>query len=563
MKSRVEWNHASRRAGTRQIESLRHLLVETACLLLILSACNPGPKYAKPPAQTPTAYKETAPQQFKEGQGWKIAQPGDDKIRGKWWEMYNDPQLNAWEEQVRISNQTIAAAEANYRAARAVVVSARSALYPTITGSSSYTNSRFSQTARTTAIVPTASGTSSSSSSGSGASSSTTGVAGSGSGIINTFSLPIDFAYTADLWHRIRNTVAANMFQAQASAADLATALLSTQATLAEDYFEVRAIDAERAILRDTLENYRQSLDLTMTLYKTGIDSEEDVAQAQTQLDTATAQATDLGVARSQYEHAIAMLIGKPPAEFTLPVAPFVPKPPEVPVAVPSTLLERRPDIAAAERQVAAANANIGVARAAYYPDLPLSAAAGFETTQFTQWFNWPSRFWSLGPQLTETLFDAGARRGQNEQAQASYDAAVANYRQMVLTSFQAVEDNLAALRILSQEVGEQRTAINSSSHYLDLAMTRFKTGVDSYLNVITAQTSLLQNRETEVQIQLRQMTASVSLIMALGGGWENSDLPKMNDIIARPAKWSPGGPPLPNGSATIAPANPPPLTSR
>jgi NodT family efflux transporter outer membrane factor (OMF) lipoprotein len=538
------------------------LLIPLACTLLVLSACNPGPKYAKPPAQTPTAFKEAAPQQFKEGQGWKIAQPDDDKIRGKWWEMYNDPQLNALEEQVRISNQTIAGAEANYRAAQAVVVSARSALFPIVTSSPSYTNSRFSQTARTTAVVPTAGGTSSSSSSGSGASSSALGVAGGSSGIINTFSLPINFAYTADLWHRIRNTVAANTFQAQASAADLATALLSTQATLAEDYFEVRALDAERTILRDTLENYRESLDLTMTLYKTGIDSEEDVAQAKTQLDTTAAQATDLGVSRSQYEHAIAMLIGKPPAEFTLPVAPFVPKPPPVPVAVPSALLERRPDIAAAERQVAAANANIGVARAAYYPNLSLSATAGYETAHFIQWFDWPSRFWSLGPQLTETLFDAGARRAQNEQAQASYDAAVANYRQTVLTSFQAVEDNLAALRILFQEVAEQQTAVNSSSRYLDLAMTRYKAGVDSYLNVITAQTSLLQNRETEVQIQLRQMTASVSLIMALGGGWENSDLPEMKDIIAKPAKWAPGGQPLPNEPAAVAPANPPPLPS-
>jgi NodT family efflux transporter outer membrane factor (OMF) lipoprotein len=544
-------------------DSSRHLLlIPLACTLLVLSACNPGPKYAKPPAQTPTAFKEAAPQQFKEGQGWKIAQPDDDKIRGKWWEMYNDPQLNALEEQVRISNQTIAGAEANYRAAQAVVVSARSALFPIVTSSPSYTNSRFSQTARTTAVVPTAGGTSSSSSSGSGASSSALGVAGGSSGIINTFSLPINFAYTADLWHRIRNTVATNTFQAQASAADLATALVSTQATLAEDYFEVRALDAERTILRDTLENYRESLDLTMTLYKTGIDSEEDVAQAKTQLDTTAAQATDLGVSRSQYEHAIAMLIGKPPAEFTLPVAPFVPKPPPVPVAVPSALLERRPDIAAAERQVAAANANIGVARAAYYPNLSLSATAGYETAHFIQWFDWPSRFWSLGPQLTETLFDAGARRAQNEQAQASYDAAVANYRQTVLTSFQAVEDNLAALRILFQEVAEQQTAVNSSSRYLDLAMTRYKAGLDSYLNVITAQTSLLQNRETEVQIQLRQMTASVSLIMALGGGWENSDLPEMKDIIAKPAKWAPGGQPLPNEPAAVAPANPPPLPS-
>jgi NodT family efflux transporter outer membrane factor (OMF) lipoprotein len=323
-------------------------------------------------------------------------------------------------------------------------------------------------------------------------------------------------------------------FSAQASAADVATALLTTQADLATDYFELRATDMQAKILTDTMVNYRQNVDLTTTLYKTGIDSEQDLVQAQNQLDTATAQATDLGVARAQYEHAIATLIGKPPAELTIAVGAFNSNPPQVPVAVPSTLLERRPDIAALERMIASANAQIGVARAAYYPTLTLSASGGLESYSFVHWFTWPSRFWSVGPSLSQTLFDGGARRGQNEQAKAQYDAAVANYRQTVLTSFQAVEDQLAALRILSQEIVEQQTAINSSQRYLDLALIRYKTGVDSYLNVITAENSLLSNRESQVSSELRRMSASVSLVMALGGGWDPASLPKMKDLASR-----------------------------
>lgn len=515
-----------------------------AALLMLLCACNPAPKYAKPPAPTPTAYKETPPQ-FKEGNGWKLAQPGDDKIRPKWWEMYNDPQLNALEEQVRISNQTIAAAEANFHSARALVVSARSQLFPLIGATASYTNSRFSSNARNVVV---------------------TGSAGPGSSSskntdINNFSLSGDITYTVDFWHRIRNTIAANAFSAQASAADVATALLSTQAELASDYFEVRALDMQRAILEDTLANYRQALNLTLTLFKAGIDSDEDVAQAHTQLDTATAQQTDLGVARAQFEHAIATLVGKPASEFSLTVSRFEPNPPPVPVAIPSELLERRPDIAADERRIAAANAQIGVARAAYYPTLSLSASGGLQASQIANWFNWPSRFWSVGPSLSQTLFDAGARRALNEQAQASYDASVANYRQTVLGAFQAVEDNLAGLRILAQEVSQQQTAINSSAHYLQLALTRYKAGVDSYLNVITAQNAVLTNREAQVQTELHQMTSSVSLVMALGGGWDSSQLPAMKDLVAKPAKWSPASASPATAPGNPAQANPPAVT--
>jgi NodT family efflux transporter outer membrane factor (OMF) lipoprotein len=328
---------------------------------------------------------------------------------------------------------------------------------------------------------------------------------------------------------------------------------------VAQDYFEVRALDAQRKIFSDTVANYLQQLELIQTLFRAGIDSDEDVAQAQTQLDTATAQMTDLGVSRATFEHALAVLTGQPPSTFTLPVAPFNPNPPEVPVALPSVLLERRPDIAASERQIAAANAQIGVARAAYYPNLTLSAAAGFQTSSFLEWFNWPSRFWSLGPTLSQTLFDVGARRGATEQAEANYDAAVASYRGTVLAAFQAVEDNLATLSILSQEVVQEQTAVNSANRFLNLSLSRFKVGVDSYLNVITAQNTLLTNRQTEVQIQLRQMTASVSLVMALGGGWDNGQMPSYRQLLAKPAKWSPAGTAAPAG-AEGAP-NPPPLS--
>lgn len=506
---------------------------------ILLGGCNPAPKYAQPPAPTPQAYKEV-PEQFKEGAGWRVAQPGDDKIRPKWWEIYSDPQLNALEEQATVANQTVAAADANFRAARALVVTARAELYPTISTTPAYSNSRISATRGARVIGPGGEGGT------------------SANAPYNDFSLPIDISYTVDFWHRIRNTIVANQYSAQASAADVATALLSVQADVAQDYFQVRALDMQRAVLEDTLRNYRETLNLTATLYKAGIDSDEDVSLAQTQLNTATAQATDLGVARAQFEHAVSALVGQPPSTFSLAVARFVPNPPPVPVAVPSTLLERRPDIAAAERRVAALNAEIGVARAAYYPNLTLSASAGFESSTFTQWFTWPSRFWSLGPTLSQTIWEGGARRGQNEQAQASYDAGVANYRQTVLSAFQAVEDNLSSLRILAQEIQEQQTAIESAAHYLVLALVRYKSGVDSYLNVITAQNAVLTNRETQVQAQAREMLASVSLVLALGGGWDRSQLPAIQHLADKQRGWQPGGTPLPVTNGATGKPNPP-----
>jgi NodT family efflux transporter outer membrane factor (OMF) lipoprotein len=530
----------ARRTEVRRCTLKRAPLPIAAGLFALLCACNPAPKYAKPPAPTPAAFKEV-PEQYKEGAGWRVAKPEDDKIRGDWWEMYNDPQLSALERQVQVSNQSIKVAEANYRSAQALVVTARSSLFPAVITTPSFNNSEF-PSARGGALITTSSGVPVSAS----------------SAAVNQYSLPATASYTIDLWHRIRNTVAAQAYSAQASAADVATAMLSMQSELAQDYFEVRALDEERAILEDTLNAYRQTLRLTQTLFKAGVDSDQDVAQAELQVDTAAASLTDVGVSRAQYEHAIAMLIGQPPANFSLPPAPFVANPPPVPIALPSRLLERRPDIAAYERQIAAANALIGVARAAYFPDLTLSATAGFQSSVFSKWLTWPSHFWSIGPAASQVVFENGALRGPLEQAQANYDATVANYRQTALTAFEGVEDQLAALRILDQEVGQQHTAVAAANHYLNLALTLYKTGVDSYLNVITAQTSLLSTRLAVVSVELRQMTASVNLVEDLGGGWGVTDLPKMHQILAKPAKWSPGGGPVPTAPAAVTTQNPP-----
>jgi NodT family efflux transporter outer membrane factor (OMF) lipoprotein len=480
-------------------------LVAAAVAVLALSGCNLAPKYARPSVPTPPNFKEEA---ATPAVAWTAARPRDGIPAGRWWGIYRDPRLSALEEQVEVSNQGILAAAANFRAARAAVTAARSAYFPTITTAPSASRVRSSQTWT----------------------SAPDGSAAGGSSIVNEYVLPVDATYTVDLWHRVGNTVAASSLNAQASAADLATALLSTQAELARDYFALQALDAERQLLDETVGSYRDALAATTALYRNGIYSEEDMARAKTQLDATVAQATDLAVSRAATEHAIAVLIGKPPADFSLSAMPLAARPPAVPAGLPSDLLERRPDIAAAERRVAAANAQIGAVRAAYFPSLVLGAEGGWESVHLSQWFSWPSRFWSIGPQLAGTLFDGGARRAQTEQARAEFDQTVANYRQTVLGAFQAVEDNLAALRILDSEAGQQQTAVDSSRRLLDLATTRYHTGIDSYLNVITAQAALLSNRELEVQIQLRQMTSSVSLVLALGGGWDAARLSQPRD---------------------------------
>jgi NodT family efflux transporter outer membrane factor (OMF) lipoprotein len=481
-------------------------------VLSVLGGCTVGPAYRRPTTDAPQAYKELTAAQFKDTDGWKVAVPQDSVIRGDWWELFGDPQLNALEEQVKGSNQTVAAAYASFMQARAMVKQAQAQYWPTLTVGASATRS---YPALASAATGGASGT---------------GGAATGA-TANEFSLPFDASWTPDLWGRVRNLVKGDVAAAQSSAADLANAQLTAEAEVAVDYFELRSQDALIAVTAATVKAYSESLELTRAQYETGIGSDEAVVQAQVQLQTTQAQATNLEIARAQYEHAIAVLVGQPASSFAVPVIASSVQPPAVPLGVPSQLLERRPDVAADERLMAQANAQIGVADAAYFPTLTLSASAGFESSTAANWLTWPARFWSVGPSLSETIFDGGLRSATVAQYRAAYDQSVATYRQTVLTAFQQVEDNLASLRLLSQEIGQQDQAVGSSQRYVTIATDRYKLGLDPYLDVITAQTSLFSNQQTSVTLHLQQLTASVQLIEALGGGWDAARLPTSADI--------------------------------
>jgi NodT family efflux transporter outer membrane factor (OMF) lipoprotein len=495
-------NHAGRRR-------LRVCLWAAAFgLALFSSSCMVGPKYKRPTAPVPTTYKELPPDGSAQASTWKEAQPSDTLARGKWWEIYNDPQLNSLEEQVSISNQNILAAEAQYRAARDAVRIVRSSLFPTVATAPSIVNSRAPVT-------------------------STPGVASFAPASRTTYDLPASLSYVTDLWGGIRRSIRASAAAAQITAAQLESARLAYQAELAQAYFGLHGTDGARELLERTVKSYQEYLQLTQDRFASGVASGADVAQAQTQLETARAQLIDYGVARAQYEHAIAILVGKPPAELSITPQTIKITPPAVPVGVPSDLLERRPDIAAAERAMAAANEEIGIAKVAYYPTLGLTASAGFEGSQFSKWFSWPSRFWSVGPQLAETIFDAGRRRAQVAQTQADFDATVASYRQTVLTAFQQVEDSLAALRVLENEAQAEDLAVAAAQNSLDISTYQYKAGVASYLQVISAQTIAFQDQLAAVNIRTRRMTASVLLIEALGGGWNASKLPTAQDLIS------------------------------
>jgi NodT family efflux transporter outer membrane factor (OMF) lipoprotein len=534
-------------------DSRRHRWLICTGAALGLAGCDLAPHYKPPPTDSAGTFKEVVPAESGGNEGWKVAEPRDNERRGKWWEAYGDRQLDGLEERVVISNQTIASAEANYRSARALADEARAALFPTIGADPTIIRSRSS--------AATASGGSPSSSTTSAGGSGTAAPpasGGGGTGPHTYFTLPVEASYEIDLWGNVRNAYAQASRTAEASASQVATAVLSTQATLAQDYFSLRAADEQRRILDTTLTDYEASLHLVRALYTNGLASEEDLAEADTQLDSAEAQATDLGIARGQFEHAIAVLIGVPPSRFSLPVAGFSSALPAIPVGLPSDLLERRPDVAAAERQVAAANAQIGVARAAFYPTLTLSGSAGFESTNLSQLLDWPNRFWSIGPALSQILFDGGLRQATTAQAWAAYDQAVANYRQAVLAAFQSVEDDLTSLRILSKEVGQQHKATAAAQHTVQLSVVRYQNGLDSYVNVITAQNAFLTNRLTELQVQLRQLTASVSLVNNLGGGWSVGQLKATEEqAMKRPAGGAVAE--VPPGNATSVP-NPPPL---
>jgi NodT family efflux transporter outer membrane factor (OMF) lipoprotein len=482
----------------------RHLLIGAGAVILLLSGCMVGPNYVKPAAPLAPGFKETTA--WKEGDGWKIAKPDETLPRGKWWELYGDAKLNELEEQVDPSNQTLKITEANFRQARTAIRFNRAAEAPTIGTSPSISAVRASANQP---YFPS-------------------GLANNGSG---DFTLPFDLSYEIDLWGRIRRTVTAAREEAQASAADLETARLSLHAELAFDYFEVRSADAQEDLLIDTVDAYSRALQLTKDRFLGGAAPKSDVAQAQTQLDAARVLATDITVQRAQYEHALAILIGKPPAAFSLPPVPLNIQPPQLPsapVVLSAQLLERRPDIAAAERRMAAANEQIGIAQAAYYPTLNLAASVGLEGSSLLNWFNWPSRFWAVGPGLSETLFDAGRRRATTESARAGYDGSVANYRQSVLTSFQQVEDNLTVLRVLSTESVQQHEATASAEESLRLFQNRYAGGVDTYLQVVTSQTTALANERNDIDLMRRRLEANVLLIKAIGGGWDISALPRL-----------------------------------
>jgi NodT family efflux transporter outer membrane factor (OMF) lipoprotein len=446
-------------------------------LVATLTGCAIGPDYVKPSVETPAAFKE-APS------NWKLAEPQDLAPRGQWWQVFGDPVLNGLLEQVEVSNQNIKQAEAQYRQAEALVQGARSSLFPSVGSDVSAARS------------------------------------GSSAGVGNKFNLNLNASWEPDIWGKIRRTVEANQSGAEASAADLAAAKLSAQASVAQNYFQLRVADLQRELFQRTVEGYQKSLQMSRNKYAVGVVGRSDVAQAETQLKATQAQAVDLELQRAQLEHAIAVLIGKAPANFSLPAAPFAVKLPAIPGALPSRLLERRPDIAAAERRAAAANAQIGVAKAAYFPDLTLSASGGFVASSFAHWLSVPNRIWSLGPALVATLFDGGLRASKTKQAEAGYDATVANYRQTVLAAFQEVEDNLAALRILEQEAALQDAAVASAQESERLALNQYQAGTVDYLQVVSAQTAALSNQRSAAQLSARQLAASVLLVKALGGGW-------------------------------------------
>jgi NodT family efflux transporter outer membrane factor (OMF) lipoprotein len=471
-----------------------------ASAVLLLAGCEVGPRYARPNVPAPPAYKELPPD-------WTTAQPNDAIARGKWWEIFQDPRLNGLEEQINVSNQNLKAAEAQYVQARALVRQNRADYFPTVTTGLSANRDHqstnrplFSQATNTyTDIV-----------------------------------LPVSASYEADVWGRVRRTVEASRAEAQASAADLEGVRLSLHAELASDYLQLRELDAEEQLLYSTVTAYQQALDLTQNRFKGGIASAVDVAQAQTQLETTRAQAIDIGAQRAQYEHAIAVLVGQPASTFSLAASPLDLAPPVIPAGLPSELLERRPDVAAAERRVAAANANIGIAKAAYFPNVSLSTSGGFESTTITNLLSGPSGFLLAGASAMVTVFDAGRRHAVSDQAQAGYDQSVANYRETVLGATQDVEDNLAALRILQDEAKTQQAAVAAAQDSLNQSLTRYKGGVTTYLEVITAQGLALSDERTGVQILGRRITASVLLVRALGGGWNSSALPQRPECCGR-----------------------------
>ncbi|PJE40503.1 MAG: RND transporter [Pseudomonas sp.] len=460
-------------------------------LSLALGACAIGPDYQRPPLQTPA--------QFKQIEGWTQAKPGDALERGSWWQLYGDSELNALVERLNISNQNLTASEAQYRQARALVRGARAAFYPSLSSSAGATRS----------------------SQGNGSNTSSVSTTSSAGGISKSYELGLNAAWELDIWGKLRRSLESSRASYEASAADLAALKLSLQAELVQNYLQLRVLDDQQRLLDATVAAYERSLKLTENQYNAGIVPKSDVSQALTQLKSTQAQAIDLKWQRAQLEHAIAVLIGVPPSELSIAVREQLPALPAIPVALPSQLLERRPDVAAAERRVIAANAEIGVAEAAWYPDLTISASGGYRGSSFADWIDLPNRFWSLGPQLALTLFDGGARSAELERSEAAYDQTVAQYRQSVLDSFREVEDYLVQLRVLQQEAVIQQEALDAARESLRLIENQYRAGTVDFNSVVSVQATALNNERTTLSLLGNRLTASVQLIAALGGGWQ------------------------------------------
>ncbi len=505
----LEVHNGPAEAGPLQNMFLKQALLTmlAAVGLTMLSGCLVGPKYHPPAPPTTTAanYKESTVN-FKDTQGWKVANPQEGMLRGKWWEVFKDPDLNALEEQLEINNQNIKVYFQNFMEARAVVAEARALYWPTVTAGPSWNRAKSSGSLTNSSIANT--------------------------GFTSTvMSFPVDVSWTPDFWGKIRNQVREGQYAAQVSAADLELERLTEEATLAQYYFEIRGQDALEKILQDTVAADQKLLDLTQVLYDTGIDDYYSVVAARTTLQSVQASLINVGVARAQYEHAIAVLLGRVATDFTIAKKPLLTTPPPIPVGVPSELLQRRPDVAAAERTLAEANAVIGIGYGAFFPDVTLSASGGFESSTFSKWFTWPSRFWSIGPSISQTLFNGGLYRAELHQYTAIYNSDVANYRQTVLTAFQQVEDYLSGTRIYSQEMISQQAAVNSAQELLNLEVGRYETGIDPYIDVLTAQTTLLTDQETLATLHIDVMVSAVDLIEALGGGWDTSQLPTPSQV--------------------------------
>ncbi len=501
-------------------------IINGAALCSVLAGCNVGPKYIRPATTAPAVFKES-PTQFKETDGWTVAQPQDATLRGKWWEIYNEPELNALEEELNIDNQNIRQYFENFMEAGHLVREARSQYFPTVSLGPSYTRSQ------TSSNIGSAGNSSAGTGGGTTTTTTTTTTGGKQS---QQFVLPLEASWEPDLWDKVRNTVRSNQYNAQLSAADLENERLTEQASLAEYYFEIRGQDALQQLLNDTVEADKKAYNSEKARYDNGVDDQISLVEAQTTLETAQSAALNAGVARAQYEHAIAMLVGKQASSFSIPVRPLTTAPPPIPIGLPSQLLERRPDVAAAERNMASANAQIGVAYAAFYPALTLSGSVGVESSSIGKLLEWPSRFWSVGPAVSQTIYDGGLRRATVNQYVATYNANLAAYRQSVLNAFQQVEDYLAAVRILSQQILRQQEAVNSSQTFLKLETDRYDNGIDPYIDVMTAETTLLGNQETLSNLHVQEMTASVQLIEALGGGWDRSQLPTPAQITQKPS---------------------------